>query len=80
MQNPFDRDHQTSMGDLDLTYAAEGLTISGRLRMPQGPKGAEDARRLAQLLLEAAEFLARSDEIPEEEPRKIDSPFGHAFD
>lgn len=76
----FDEERQVAIGDMDITYAPEGLTLSGYLKMAAGPKGAEMARDLAARLNAAAEKLGAMEEVEEVQPEDVKNPFGKTFD
>ena len=76
----FEKARQESVQDMDVTYAPEGLTLSGHMRMPAGPEGARIARKMAQLLEEAAAQLETMEEIEIVPPEPVSGKFGKAFD
>lgn len=76
----FDKARQESVQDMDVTYAPEGLTLSGHMRMPAGPEGARIARDMAKRLEEAATHLEIMDEVPIVPPEPVSGKFGRAFD
>ena len=81
----FDKARQESVQDMDVTYAPEGLTLSGHMRMPAGPEGARIAREMARRLEEAADQLEKMEEQQIIPADKVDGDvtnprFGRAFD
>jgi len=76
----FDKARQESVQDMDITYAPEGLTLSGHMRMPAGAEGARIAREMAQRLEEAATHLEAMDEFPIVPPEPVSGKFGRSFD
>lgn len=76
----FERARQESVQDMDITYAPEGLTLSGHMRMPAGPEGARTAREMARRLDEAADALEAMKEVEDLSADTVDPRFGRAFD
>ena len=76
----FSREHQIALDDLDITYAPDGMTLSGHLKAAPGEDGADKLRQLARLLLQASYELDDMEPVEIEEPKKVDPKFGRAFD
>ena len=76
----FERARQESVQDMDITYAPEGLTLSGHMRMPAGLDGARVAREMARRLDEAADGLEAMEEVKDLPADTVDPRFGRAFD
>lgn len=80
MSNLFKTERQVGVDNMDVTYAPDGLTLSGHFQAKPGKEGAAFARELAGILLEAAKELEEMDPQSEEPPEKVDPRFGRAFD
>lgn len=80
MTKMFERDHQKAVDNMDVTYARDGLTLSGHLRAMPGKKGADLTRKLGEMLLEAAAELEKMDPVEIDQPDNVQRPFGKAFD
>jgi len=80
MTKMFERDHQKAVDNMDVTYARDGLTLSGHLRAMPGKEGADLARKLGEMLLEAATELEQMDPIEIDHPDDVQHPFGKAFE
>lgn len=80
MTKLFEHDHQKAVDNMDVTYARDGLTLSGHLKAMPGGEGAALARKLGEMLLEAAKELEEMDPIAIEEADTVKHPFGKAFD
>jgi len=76
----FEKARQESVQDMDITYAPEGLTLSGHMRMPAGPEGARMARDMARRLEEAAAALETMEEVKDIPAAPVNPKFGKAFD
>lgn len=76
----FDKDHQISIDDMDITYSPDGLTLSGRLKAEPGLRGAEKLRKLASLLISAASKIENMEPSEEVKPTSVNPAFGKAFD
>lgn len=76
----FDKDHQISIDDMDITYSPDGLTLSGRLKSGLGQEGADKLRKLASLLISAASKIENMEPSEEVEPTPVNPAFGKAFD
>ena len=79
MEISFTNERQISIDNLDVTFAPDGLTLSGHLKANPG-ESQERLRSLAKILLESADKLEKMEEYKNQKSVEDDLGFGKAFD